>query len=207
MMPYRILTSAACAAAFLFLSCTGAPNQLTLGSETTNGVSITIFTDSIKGKTSSGASVLLYEITKSPLRDGHCDSTVADNNGSFALNEIPSGEYNLFVLPQGDSLSVFLNNVQIGSNWRTGSDSAQFEKPAYIFGTVMSNDVPDTGATVFCHGSPFITQTDQNGEFSMRVPPGTYSISAFNSKSNYDSSNSHSVTVPGDGAVELEIKL
>ncbi|MFW5785574.1 MAG: hypothetical protein ACOCW1_05260 [Chitinispirillaceae bacterium] len=44
-------------------------------------------------------------------------------------------------------------------------------------------------------------------EFKSMTSPGTYSVSAFDSRSNVDSAYRHPVTVEGNGAFELVIEL
>ena len=161
------------------LSCSLNPTNSTMGSETTNGVYVSVVSSSsIEVKTSPQASLYIYWTVKTPADTGYADSAHADNSGFYNFSDIPSGKYNLFVFPRNDTLAALVQNISVGSN-AIFNDSAFFKDKTGISGTVSRNGTPVSGVNVYIAGSPYKTTTDASSAFSFAgLPRGIYKVIA-----------------------------
>jgi hypothetical protein len=167
----------------LMLDCNnGGPLQA--GSETTSGVEIEVVGSTIRGKTTPGALVMLFDARYVPgdSLKAVMDSGVADDSGRVAFADLPAGKYNVFIYPESLSQGAAMLGISVLENsYARYADTAQFASLRTITGTVTSNGNPDSLSQVFIAGSPFFAHADAMGKFNfLEVPVGVYTIVARN---------------------------
>lgn len=151
----------------------------TAGSETTNGVSVTVAASSISGSTSPDATVMLFDAARKPDDTGAVADTIAAGpDGTFAFESLPPGTYNVFVYPPDRLMGAVVPAVAVGAN-DIGSDSARFDTTASVSGLVYRDGLAAQSAKVYIPGSPFVTTADTDGGFILnQVPRARYTIVA-----------------------------
>ncbi|MGY3715109.1 carboxypeptidase regulatory-like domain-containing protein [Sutcliffiella cohnii] len=101
-----------------------------------------------------------------------------DVEGNFYLG-LPSGQYTLKVEAFGhvtDQFEVELENGEtINRTFQLSTDRAGLVKGTVLHG---QDETPIEGATITIMGTPITTMTDENGEYEVDVPVGTYSVRA-----------------------------
>jgi hypothetical protein len=169
----------AAAAILCFMCGSIGPNA---GSETTSGVKIASYGDTICVTTAPGTTLMIFDARYAPgdtLR--YTDTVVVGNSGTAEITNLPSGLYNVFAYPNGSNTGAAVREIPINfNNSDTAvSDSAQFSSLKSITGTVTRQGLPDSLAEVFIAGSFYYSRTDTQGGFLFeKVPPGTYLVVA-----------------------------
>lgn len=181
---YRTTIAQAIAAvAAIICSCaTGSP-PTQAGSETTSGIEIEALGATIRGTTTPDATVMIFDARYVPGDTQLVADTVTpDKSGFFAFNDLPAGEYNLYIFAE-DTLTkgAVMFGIPVMSNRPDGrfEDSAQLSPLRAMSGTATYQGQPDSRTEVFIAGSPFYTKTDSQGRFGFQeVPFGAYTVVA-----------------------------
>ena len=177
--PFRRMFMSSIAAGIALLCCCNGP--LNAGSETTSGVEIAVDETSIRTKTASGATVLLYDKRFEPDSIGLApDTAIADGDGHASFTGLPPGKYNLFVFPE-DSLvggAAVFDIAVAGNGVRNEyTDTVPFVMLRTVVGTVSRQGQPVVPSQVFIPGSPFYAETDTLGAFVFsKVPENVYTV-------------------------------
>ena len=188
----RIFFAGAAAAMVSFMCGTMGPNA---GSETTSGVKIASFGDTICVTTVPGTTLMIFDERYSPgdtLR--YADTAVVGDNGRVVFTDLPAGLYNIFAYPDLSTTGAAVLGIPV-STFSIISDSAQFSSLKAVTGTVTSQGQPDSLAEVFIAGSFHFSTTNNQGNYRLdNVPPGSYTVVARHSPS-WGRSGSDSVNV------------
>jgi hypothetical protein len=169
------------AAIMTFLMCGSiGPNA---GSETTSGVKIASWSDTICVTARPGTTLMIFDARYSPgdtLR--YTDTVMVGESGTAEITNLPSGLYNVFAYPNGSNAGAAVREIPVNfNNSDTAvSDSAQFSSLKSITGTVTTRQrQPDSLAEVFIIGSFYYSRTDSFGGFRFdKVPSGSYKVVA-----------------------------
>ncbi len=174
-----------------------APNNLSL-SLTTTSQNDTPLSDAImnpranviSGNTSNGTVGLGECLITATPQSGNPISTISNSYGNFTLN-LPNGTYSLtsskaYYTPQ-NSRQI---NVNVGETVNS-VNFVLFPNLSVITGSVTNNNNPIAG--VLISAGNYSTQTDVNGNYSLSVDMGSYSISA--SKTGYITATNNNVVV------------
>ncbi len=207
---WRALSPAA--ACFLMISCGGAGiGPVRAGSETTSGVEIEAVGTTIRGKTTPGAVVMIFDARYNPgdTPKAESDTENADDSGRVAFDNLPPGTYNVFIYPDGPSQGAAVLGIQVLSNSNSRrADTVHFDSLRTIAGTVTRQGKPDSLSQVFILGSPFYSKTDAQGGFSFRdVPRGVYTVSARYAVKGWIASDSVSVDLSHIGSSTVNVTL
>jgi hypothetical protein len=152
------------------------------GSETTSGVKIASFGDTICVTTIPGTTLMIFDARYSPgdtLR--YADTAVVGDSGQVLFTGLPAGLYNIFAYPNVSDAGAAVLDIPINSNFSDSaiSDSAQFSALKSITGTVTRLGQPDSLAEVFIVGSSYYSKTDYQGSYRFdKVPLGSYMVVA-----------------------------
>ncbi|NJD53672.1 MAG: hypothetical protein FIB07_12480 [Candidatus Methanoperedens sp.] len=93
--------------------------------------------------------------------------------------------------------TIFVRSVDIGKQWSPSKNATLFvQSLGYINGTATSSGVPLAGAIITTTGAN--TTTSADGNFSLRVPAGTYNVTASKQPTHYDNTSMGVVVVPGN---------
>jgi hypothetical protein len=209
----RIIRIALTAFAALVYCCGTGPGPLQAGSETTSGVEIAAQGSTIRGTTTPGARVAVFDVRYNPADTPIVvvDSAIADDSGHVTFSNLPSGKYNVFVYRLASLLGAAALGIPIATNsWEIYADTATFASLRTIAGTVKRQGQAVSTTQVFIAGSPFNANTDAQGGFSFqKVPAGDYRIKVRElNKSGY-TTDSVAVKIPatGDSIVTVNVDL
>jgi hypothetical protein len=166
----------------LIYSCSTGPGPTQAGSETTSGVEIEALGTTIRGKTTPGATVMIFDARYSPgdTLKAVTDTEDADDSGYVVFADLPMGKYNVFVYPKNAVQGAAVFGIPVMQNSNTHyADTVPFDSVKTIAGTVSRQGRPNPSTQVFIAGSAFYSETDSLGRFSFKeVPLGVYTVSA-----------------------------
>jgi hypothetical protein len=179
------------------------PGPTLAGSETTSGVEIAAQGSTIRGTTTPGAKVSIFD-SRYIFNDTLsvvADSAIADDSGQGMFGNLPSGKYNVFVYAHDSLLGASVLGIPVVQNSRdTYADTETFASLRIVTGTIRRQGQAVSLAPVFIVGSPFHSQTDVQGGFSFKeVPAGDYSIKIRELNRAGYVTDSVSVSVPSNG--------
>jgi hypothetical protein len=187
--------------------CSGPTNA---GSETTSGVEIAVEGLDINGKTAAGATVMIFDTqyVAGSIRM-FSDTAMADENGIVAFNNLPAGRYNLFVY--SDKGGAIVPGIPVGiQNNALYADTESFTQLRTVSGSVTLQGQPGPHSQVFISGSPYLEETDAQGNFSFSgIPEGVYTITV-HPLTETDSGNKYinvDLSVTRDTLVNVTIEL
>jgi plastocyanin len=95
-------------------------------------------------------------------------------------------------------------NKKLGHNlgtWPKGQkQSFKFDNPGVV--PLLCNVHPEMGGYIIVSPTPYLAETDKSGEFSITIPDGTYSVTAW-----HEGAKPHSTPVTVAGAAKVEFTL
>ncbi|NJD53673.1 MAG: hypothetical protein FIB07_12485 [Candidatus Methanoperedens sp.] len=98
--------------------------------------------------------------------------------------------------------TVFVRGMDIGKQWSAPMNAQLVIQPlGYINGTVTSNSVALAGAIITTTDANTITL--ENGNFSLRVPAGTYNVTASKQPTHYDNTSTDVMVASGNTTIIL----
>jgi hypothetical protein len=97
--------------------------------------------------------------------------TVSDKNGIFTLTQPEVGFY-LIELIGKDSLCAIKRFYVSGNDDSLTLDDCTLDTPSVVSGNVFADDAPVSGADLLVLGLDNTTTTQNDGSFSLRLPPG-----------------------------------
>ncbi len=160
--------------AVLVCRCSGPADA---GSETTSGVEIAVEGTGIHGKTATGATVMIFDTQYvAGSTRMFSDTAMADENGNVAFTDLPAGRYNLFVY--SDKGGAIVHGIPVGIQDNASyADTESFTPLRTVSGVVTLQGQPGPHSQVFIPGSPYLAETDAQGNFSFtEIPEGVYTI-------------------------------
>ncbi len=180
-MIYRILILFISAAA-VQLGCSSSPVAGS-GSQTTNGVAVTIGKDSIYGVAQPGMSVELVGKNYNPIADsGYRSALFTGEDSLFAFAGLDSGvEYGLFAISSDSTQGVFISGLVISGDNDGFNAHYNLTRTGSVEGRVITQKEQQRAYSMvfFIPGSPFATRPDDSLVFSFdNLPPGNYRIKA-----------------------------
>lgn len=164
---------------FLFLQCTG--GQISGGSETTNGVTVTVVQNNISITGPAGSNVNIYSADYLPSSNtGPLTSLNLNDSGLATLNQFLTGIFNIFLLNPSDSTVGIIHSVSVPKKVNT-SWHGKLEFPGALSGKLMISNASTNGnAVVYIIGTPFIDTISLDNsivQFNFnRIPPGNCTI-------------------------------
>lgn len=162
---------------WILCSCTGNDPISGSGSQTTNGVTIAVSSDSIRVTGKENSTSMLYSSSYVPFNDSGYADTVQCIDGSCLFLKVPGGMYNILVVDYNDSLAAIIQDVNIG-----GSSTVHINDSLLPYGSIsgtirQENDLLSNYA-VFIRGTPFQVYSDTNGAYLFTaLPMGSYRLS------------------------------
>jgi hypothetical protein len=143
----------------------------------------------ITGKVTGLGGVALagVDVFASPVGSGGSGFATTDSSGNYTLR-VPAGSYRIeFSPPSGsDWVSEYYNDVQsfsaaaavpVAAGATVANINAQLAKVGKITGKVTgAGGVAIAGVTVFASGGSGFATTDSSGNYTLRVPAGSYRI-------------------------------
>jgi hypothetical protein len=146
--------------------------QLT-GVETTNGATVAIRDNCVKGETSPYASVYIFDTSYIPyVGTGLGIATVADENGNFSLKNINENVINVQVVDSKNKLGILLTIGDDGQTYQS-----ELKSPGKLKGIVETTRPGKI--MVFIYGTGYYIITEKQGEFIFeKLPPGSYTVQA-----------------------------
>jgi plastocyanin len=95
-------------------------------------------------------------------------------------------------------------NKKLGHNlgtWPKGQkQSFKFDNPGVV--PLLCNVHPEMGGYIIVSPTPYLAETDKSGEFSITIPDGTYSVTAW-----HEGAKPHSTPVTVAGAAKVDFTL
>ncbi|MCK9182990.1 MAG: carboxypeptidase-like regulatory domain-containing protein [Fibrobacteraceae bacterium] len=172
------LTSAA-----LILFASSCDNPKTAGgpgSETTNGITATVFL--ADGSPAVHAGIMLRKsnfISQDTTGAALAPDFYTDSLGKLQFNGIDSGTYRITII--GDS-EIFSQELEIEDSERVDLGKINLSMPGSISGTVMDTRGKAKLAWIGAYGLDILAKTDSNGNYSLNaMPPGILKFFALSS--------------------------
>ncbi len=155
----------------LLCECTGP----VAGSETTNGFTVAVKNGEVSGKTVPGGEVMCFSGSYDPdSLIGYADTVRADAQGRFSFGKLASMDYNIFTVGTGGDSCALIQYINPDKQIDTTVD---FRGVMSIHGMTVYSSQPVPGAHVAVLGTPYLTLSGAEGEFSfVSVPDGTFTV-------------------------------
>ncbi|MDQ7065329.1 MAG: carboxypeptidase regulatory-like domain-containing protein [candidate division KSB1 bacterium] len=178
--------------------------SLTVG-ETVSGVDFTLVPNpsSISGRVTTDG---VNGVAGATVTNGTV-SAVTTSTGNFTLS-LPEGTHTLYATKPGYATSESQVITLLPGQALTGLEFRITPNAATITGTITGNGLPVFQATITASGDngSFQTTTNEQGQYSISLSPGTYNISA--TKSGYlDATPQQVVANPGQTVPDIDFQL
>jgi hypothetical protein len=162
----------------IFFQCTG--GQITGGSETTNGINITVAENNLLINGPVGSNVEFYLSNCLPSNNtGPLTSIELNYSGSASLDSFASGNYNVLFRMPFDSMMGIIQAVSVPKKVKISwHDNMEF--PASLSGKLIisSTRTIHGSVVVYLIGTPFFEKLNLEDTIMQynfkRIPPGTY---------------------------------
>ena len=197
--------------AFGFVLACRCAGPMNAGSETTGGVEIAVEGTTIRGTTTAGAVVMIFDAQYTAGDAAMlADTVTADGHGKVTFTGLPPGNYTLFVFPGGLSDSgAAVTGIPVETEDDSGfTDTVPFVPLRTIAGAVVKGDGIGPSSLVFIPGSPYRAETDTEGKFSFAaVPEGSYRITVRQLTESDSGDKSFIVDLSSTGSAVVEVTL
>ncbi|MBN1577346.1 MAG: hypothetical protein JW913_12380 [Chitinispirillaceae bacterium] len=171
------------AVSFIALHCGIDDRHAGSGSQTTNGVTVAAYADSIVVTGREGLNVMLFAGDYVPIDTppGYSD-TASILVGRHRFPSLPHGFYSVLTIDENSGNAALFQEVPVG-------DSIFFEETdtlrptGSISGTVLWDETPRVECSVYSEGTPFSSATDESGRYRLSsVPVGSYHLSVWSTE-------------------------
>ncbi len=167
---------------FQFLSCNSL--QYAGGVETTNGVTVALKQNQIRGTAPAGSRIVLcdtsYAVYKTfePFTELFIIATYADDAGNFKIDSLPDGFYNLTARNVNADSGTIIPNIRINRlNSREIRKSSDYTALGSITGRVYIDSQSVSFAVISVMGTELNDTADSQGKYTIeKVPQGVYTI-------------------------------
>ncbi len=158
------------------LSCSNGGEGIAGASETTNGIEVMAAAYSITLTARPGVSASLYSSNYDPaLQIGYKNTMVTGDSITCTFNSLLPGDYNLLVTDLNSQNAAFITSIPIYKDSAKTSTSIMTTTGS-INGIVQGSR---GYVAVFIYGSPFYSNVNQAGEFTLpNIPQGTFEVHA-----------------------------
>jgi hypothetical protein len=148
-------------------------NQQLSGVETTNGATVAIRDNCVKGETSPYASVYIFDTSYIPyIGTGLGIALVADEDGNFSLKNINKSIINVQVIDNENKQGILLTIGDDGQTYQS-----DLKSPGKLKGVVETTKLGKI--LVFIYGTGYYILAEKQGEFIFeKLPPGSYTVQA-----------------------------
>ncbi len=171
----------------LLFGCNNGTRQVTGGFETTNGITVSVSSDKIEGKTHPRTQIIISDTGWCPIEEpkpeqenNFSDSICAGENGRYAFTNLKPGIYNLIARREDRTMGCLIRNIRVDPLATPYIDSSFFDSLGKIDVSVSLFDTPCSMVCVYIKGTTIWDSTSEGGYCSLEnVPFGCYQISAF----------------------------
>jgi hypothetical protein len=180
------------------------------GVETTNGITIAIKENKIEGTAPAGSQIVLCDTSYAPFllsEKVFIDTIFVDEYGSFRLDLLPDGFYNMTGRNSTSDSGAIIKNIHINRlNTTETLKSSQYKLLGSISGTAYIDSKSTGSVMVQIIGTDLGNTTDSSGVYTIgKIPAGIYKITGSYKTStkvpeifDYYSWKIDNVTVPGN---------
>ena len=147
------------------------------GSQTTNGITVSIAADSITVSAKGEITAYLYSSDYLPMNDSGYHNRKSLSEEECLFSSLSPGRYTLLLRNATGDSSAIIQEIDIASDKRyTLTDT--LKQPGALSGALVHNGSKRAGDCIYIKGTPFYTTTLQEGiyDFNM-LPEGSYTLS------------------------------
>jgi hypothetical protein len=155
--------------------------------------------------TSSSSSIVDWAMQVVALTPGASQTTSADSGGNYSFNNIKNGTYTVSASKLGYTFNPGFQQVTVNGALVPNVNFAATETVG-IAGTLKGvSGNPISGATVSYNGGSQTASTDTNGNYTLSIPAGTYSVTA--AASGFQSQTQQNITVSSATVTTVDFTL
>ncbi|WP_273837892.1 carboxypeptidase regulatory-like domain-containing protein [Halococcus sp. PRR34] len=155
----------------------------------------------------SGAPIAGATVTAN-ASDGNYTATTGDD-GTYTIEDVPTGTHD--ITASADNYSSATQTVDVPANGTATADFTLAPENGSISGTVTASDAGDPVANVTVaaedgDGTVYNATTDDNGTYTIDVPPGTYSVNVADTPAGYEAQTIITVG-PGEAVTGIDFTV